>query len=126
LDNDGTPESYEVELDPATGLPVHESDYTKYAGFQGDVYISYINLGTQEYEPWNTGVSLGSIYNPVGIQTQYKYVYTSQGTFTITALATNVGRKDYSGDGYQSNRDYSLNDYPAKRSTATATVGVKN
>ena len=39
LDGDGVLESYECELDPATGLPVHEADYTKYKGFQGDVYL---------------------------------------------------------------------------------------
>ena len=76
-------------------FPVHEADYTKYKGFQGDVYLSFIEMGTDEYEPWNTGVSLGSVYTTGGIQKTYKYIYTGAGDFTITAVATNVGDKDY-------------------------------
>ena len=91
LDGDGIDEAYECELNPATGLPVHEADYAKYRGFQGDVYLSFIEMGTDEYEPWHTGVSLGSVYATGGIQKTYKYIYTEPGEFTITYVATNVG-----------------------------------
>lgn len=124
LNNDGIAEGYEVPLNPATGLPQNESDYPKYGGFEGDVYVSYINLGTNEYEPWNLGVSLGSVYLPNGITKEYKYVYTKPSDITITAVATNIGRKQYSDDGYQQTRAYSLNDYPAKRRTASVMITV--
>ena len=47
----------------ATGLPVHEADYTKYKGFQGKyVHLSFIEMGTDGYEPWNTGCFIRSLY----------------------------------------------------------------
>lgn len=125
LDGDGVLESYECELDPATGLPVHEADYTKYKGFQGDVYLSFIEMGTDEYEPWNTGVSLGSVYTTGGIQKTYKYIYTGAGDFTITAVATNVGDKDYKGIDYSEERSNSLDDYSHKRALSSVKVSVK-
>lgn len=126
LDRDGIDEAYECELNPATGLPVHEADYAKYRGFQGDVYLSFIEMGTDEYEPWHTGVSLGSVYATGGIQKTYKYIYTEPGEFTITAVATNVGDKNYSGIDYSDQRSNSLNDYAHKRSLSTFKITVKN
>lgn len=124
LDGDGIMEYYECELDPATGLPVHESDYAKYRGFQGDIYLSFIEMGTDEYEPWHTGVSLGSIYATGGIQKTYKYIYGESGEFTITAVATNIGNKDYSDINYNDERSNSLNDYKHKRSTDSTKITV--
>ena len=125
LDGDGVLEAYECELDPATGLPVHEADYTKYKGFQGDVYLSFIEMGTDEYEPWNTGVSLGSVYTTGGIQKTYKYIYTGAGDFTITAVATNVGDKDYKGIDYSEERSNSLDDYSHKRALSSVKISVQ-
>lgn len=125
LDGDGELESYDILLDPNTGLPLNESDYTRYRGFQGDVYISYINLGTNEYEPWSLGETLRSVYHPQGIQKEYKYVYNEAGTFTITAVATNTGQKQYNGNNYKDSREYSLNDYEAKRSISEITITVR-
>lgn len=124
LDGDGVQETYNCELDPDTGLPVKEADYVNYTGFQGDVYISFLEMGTNEYEPWNTGVNLGSVYSTSGISQVYEYVYTEAGEFTITALATNVGNKQHSGIDYSEDRGNSPDNYPAKRSTASVTVKV--
>ena len=107
-------------------MPVHEADYAKYRGFQGDVYLSFIEMGTDEYEPWHTGVSLGSVYATGGIQKTYKYIYTEPGEFTITAVATNVGDKNYSGIDYSDPRSNSLSDYAHKRSFSTFKITVKN
>ncbi|MCE5174509.1 MAG: hypothetical protein ABFC90_04645 [Bacteroidales bacterium] len=126
LDGDGTLESYSAQLDPSTGLPVNENDYNKYEGFQGDVYLSYLEVGTNEYEPWNTGVSLGSTYSMTGIQKVYKYVYTKSGSFTITAVGTTVGRKNVEDIDYSKSRGNSLDDYDTKRSKSEITINVGN
>ena len=73
-----------------------------------------------------TGVSLGSVYATGGIQKTYKYIYTEPGEFTITAVATNVGDKNYSGIDYSDQRSNSLNDYAHKRSLSTFKITVKN
>ena len=124
LDHDGVIEKYTVPLDTATGLPLNESDYSQYRGFQGDMYVGYINFGSNEYEQWNSGFSLGSIYSSTQLKKQYKYVYSGPGQYTITVIATNKGRKQYSGDGYQTLRIQDINDYPAKRALASSTITV--
>ena len=124
LDGDGQLEYYECELDPETGLPVRESDSVYYAGVQGDVYLSFLEIGSNEYEPWNTGVNLGSVYSAGGIADVYEYVYDGEGEFTVTAVATHVGNKQHSGIDYNDDRGYSLDNYPAFRSTASVTVNV--
>lgn len=124
LDGDGVLESYECELDPATGLPVNEADYSKYRGFQGDVYISFFELGTDEYEPWHTGTSLGSVYATGGLQKTYKYIYNEAGDFTITVVGTNVGDKNYSGINYNDERSNSLDDYTHKRALDSVKITV--
>jgi hypothetical protein len=126
LDGDGVKESYECELDPNTGLPVHENDYGKYRGFQGDVYFSFIELGSEVYEPWDTGVSLGSIYSTSGMQKTYTYKYTKAGDYTITVLGTNVGDKDYDGIDYNKNRGNSFNDYAHKWTVKQIKINVNN
>ena len=126
LDGNGIPEKYTAELDPATGLPIKEADYSKYNGFQGDVYLSYLELGTNEYEPWSTGVSLGSVYSMTGIQKEYKYIYTKSGTFTLSVVGTTVGRKLVEDINYTSSRGNSLDDYNTKRSKAEIAITVGN
>jgi hypothetical protein len=126
LNGDGVKEFYEAQLDPATGLPVNAADYSKYGAFQGDVYLSYIEMGTNEYEPWNTGVTLGSVYSMTGIQTTYKYTYTKSGTFKITAVAANVGRKKVEDINYTNYRGNSLDDYDTKRNKAEVSITIGN
>lgn len=126
LNGDGVMESYNAELDPATGLPIKETDYAKYNAFQGDVYLSYIEMGTQEYEPWSLGVNLGSVYAMTGIQKTFTYTYTKSGTYNITAVATNVGRKDVENIDYSNFRGNSLDDYDTKRSKAEVIIKVAN
>ena len=93
--------------------------------FREMFYLSFIEMGTDEYEPWNTGVSLGSVYTTGGIQKTYKYIYTGAGDFTITAVATNVGDKDYKGIDYSEERSNSLDDYSHKRALSSVKVSVK-
>lgn len=126
LDGNGVDEYYECELDSQTGLPVNPSDYHFYSGFQGDVYLSYLEIGSEEYEPWNTGVALGSIYAPVGMTKTYKYTYKEAGKFEITAVAANIGNKQHKGIDYTEDRGNSLNNYPAKRTVASVKVNVLN
>lgn len=126
LDGDGVKEKYDAELNPATGLPVKATDYSKYGGFQGDFYLSFIELGTNEYEPWHNGVNLGSVYQMTGIQKTYKYVYSTAGKYTITAVATNVGRKNYDDIDYRKSLGNSLNDYDSRRNMAQISVTIGN
>lgn len=125
LDGDGVMEYYECELNPTTGLPVKEADYTKYRGFQGDVYLSFIEMGTDEYEPWNTGVALGSVYATGGVTKTYKYIYQGAGEYDMTVVATNVGDKSYSGIDYGEERSNSLDDYAHKRALGSVKVTVR-
>ena len=106
---------FREELDPNTGLPVNESDYRRYRGFQGDIYLSWMEFGTNEYEPFSLGQSLGSVYESDGLKKTYKYVYSESGDFKVTVVATNTGRKQYSGDGYQSTREFSYDDFDIER-----------
>jgi hypothetical protein len=126
LNGDGVQESYNAELDPTTGFPKKAVDYNKYSAFQGDVYLSYLELGTNEYEPWSTGVSLGSVYSMTGIKKEYKYIYTTSGTFTLTVVGTNVGRKNVEDINYTDSRQNSLDDYNTKRNKAEKTITVSN
>lgn len=124
LDGDGQMEYYECEINPETGLPSHEADYAKYRGFQGDVYISFLEIGTDEYEPWHTAESLGSVYSTGGIQKTYQYVYNKAGEYTISVVGTNVGNKNYENINYNDDRSNSLNDYSQKRSVSSFTIKV--
>ena len=117
---------FKAELDPITGLPLHVADYKDYKAFQGDVYLSWIEFGTNEYEPFSLGKSLGSVYDARGLNKTYKYVYTESGAFNATVVATNTGRKLYKGDGYQSDRRLSYDDYDIKRSTYQLELTVSN
>lgn len=117
-------EYYREQLDPVTGLPINENDYIHYRGFQGDVYLSWIEFGTDEYEPFSLGKSLGSIYDPKGLNKNYKYAYNKEGEYNVTVVATNTGRKLYSEDGYQTNRRLSYDDYQIKRSISQQKLNI--
>jgi hypothetical protein len=81
-------------------------------------------MGTNEYEPWNLGVNLGSVYAMTGIQKTFTYTYTKGGTYNITAVATNVGRKNVENIDYANFRGNSLDDYDTKRSTAELSITI--
>jgi len=116
---------YQCELNPATGLPVRENDYPRYRGFQGDVYMSFIEAGTDKYEPWHDGVSLGSVYTTGGIRSTYTYTYTEAGAFTISAVATNVGNKNYKGKNYNDKVENSPDDYSQMRAVGEIKITVR-
>ena len=59
----------------------------------------------EKFISYNTGIP---------IDANLKYVdkqYTEAGSKTATMVGTNVGRKQYEGDGYQSERRYFIDDY---------------
>lgn len=103
------------------GFPKNLSNYK---GFQGDVYIDHIQWGQDVYKSYDTGVSLGSVYTGEGLTTTYTYKYDEAGEFDIVVVGTNVGRKEYSGDGYQTERESYDAEYKKHRSKAKVTIKV--
>ncbi|MCF0175225.1 MAG: hypothetical protein HUJ94_00140 [Bacteroidales bacterium] len=103
------------------GFPANLGNYH---GFQGDVYISSIQWGQDVYSPYDQGVSLGSEYTGLGITRTYEYIYTEGGEYNIVAVATNVGRKQYSGDGYKTERSSYDSEYIKYRSTDSVKINV--
>lgn len=72
---------------------VHEADpLPNMRGFQGQYASHFIEMGTDEYEPWHTGVSLGSaVYATGGIQKSIEYLYRTLVSFTITFCSYQCG-----------------------------------
>ncbi len=54
------------------------------------------------------------------------YSYSAPGTYTITVVGTNTGRKLYNGDGYKTNMVTQANEYGYARLIRTFTITVSN
>lgn len=103
------------------GFPANLSNYH---GFQGDVYIAYIQWGQDAYADYDRGVSLGSEYTGYGLTTEYKYVYGEAGDYEIVVLGTNLSRKEFSGDGYKTERTSYDSEYLKYRTIAKKKISV--
>ncbi len=69
-------------------------------------------------EGWSTGFNIN-----VGTK-EYKYTYSTAGTYTVTVIGVTVGEKLYEGSGYQDEREYTAREYPIKRIVKEYTVTV--
>ena len=85
--------------------------------YKGKVYIQEIRVGAGDnmIKAFDKGFALTYIY--AGTTRAYTYTYTKPGTYNATLVSTFIGRKNYSGDGYQTNRadEVLVDEYPHKR-----------
>ncbi len=120
--------------DPITFLVGYGAE--SYALYTGDAGHDFANSTLQlvgadvantEYKPedgFATGFSFKSTKADEDIE--YTYVYSEAGTYTATLVAAFVGRKQYEGDGYQSDRVNTIteNEYDIERQIKTVTITI--
>lgn len=91
------------------------------AAYKGNIYISSIELGEDGYYAFDTGECITSL-NGSG-KMSYSCSFDEPGIYNVTFLTTTSSSKNYSGDGYQSDRnDISLNEY--KYNTKYVTIPI--
>ncbi|MBB6463654.1 DUF5017 domain-containing protein [Flammeovirga kamogawensis] len=117
------PETNYSGYDEETGFPNNPSDYDRTRNFQGDVYVTSIEWGAHTYLPYDEGISVSNEF--INKQNTFQYIYTGEGEFTVSVVATNVGTKKYSENGYQDNRDYSAAEYEILRSVSEIKLKVQ-
>jgi hypothetical protein len=95
--------------------------------YKGKVYIQEIRVGSADnmIRAFDKGVGIPYVYS--GTSYTYPYKYTKAGTYQATLVSTFVGKKQYTGDGYKSDRanEISANEYPHERTTKTITITVQ-
>ena len=94
----------EVRLIFNADAPTLADDDGDLLSYKGNVYIQEVRLGSADnmIRSFNTGVTIPYVFD--GKTQTYKYKYATAGTYTATMVATYIGRKKYSGDGYKTNR----------------------
>jgi hypothetical protein len=106
--------------------PATTDDDGDLLNYKGKLYIQDIRVGTSDnmIKAFDKGVGFNYVY-PGTTQT-YQYKYTKAGTYKATLVSTFVGRKKYSGDGYQTNRanEVSADEYELKRDFKTIEIKV--
>lgn len=72
--------------------------------YTGRVYMQEILVGNVEnmYRRFDEGVTLPFVHQ--GTTIEMTHTYNTPGTYTAMLVATYIGRKKYSGDGYRTNR----------------------
>lgn len=73
------------------------------AAYQGNIFISSMTLGVDGYYPFATGASL-PINNGSG-KKKFSYSYNKPGVYNVTFVGSGNSLKNYSGDGYQTDRN---------------------
>lgn len=95
--------------------------------YKGNVYIQEIRVGSADnmIRGFDKGIGIQYVYP--GTTFTYPYKYTKAGTYQATLVSTFIGRKQYNGDGYQSDRanEISINEYPHERQIKTITITVQ-
>lgn len=91
------------------------------AAYKGNIYISSIELGEDGYYAFDTGECVTSL-NGSG-KMSYSCSFDQPGTYNVTFVTTTSSSKNYSGDGYQSDRnDISSDEY--KYNTKYVTIPI--
>ena len=76
-------------------------------GFEGNVYIESVTIGGKVM-PFDMGVSL-PVLDSKGVLT-YKHSYSKPGIYSVKAIGSTYGSKQYSGNGYQTYRGDNINE----------------
>jgi hypothetical protein len=117
----------EIRITLNADNPATTDDDGALLNYAGKVYIQDIRIGSSDnmIKAFDKGVGLNFIYP--GTTQNYQYKYTKPGNYTATLVSTFVGRKNYSGDGYQTNRadEVLASEYPLERRYKTVTVVVE-
>lgn len=137
---DGLINSFQTEFpdaDPAKGieelrwiLNADDPDATDDDGDQlsyiGNVYIQEIRIGSADnmVKGFDRGVTIPFVHQ--GTEQTFEYTYNASGTFTATLVSTFIGRKQYSGDGYRTDRPDEIlaSEYDIERDFKTITITV--
>lgn len=91
------------------------------AAYKGNIYIASIELGEDGYYAFDTGECVTSL-NGSG-KMSYSCSFDQPGTYNVTFVTTTSSSKNYSGDGYQSDRnDISSDEY--KYNTKYVTIPI--
>lgn len=97
--------------------PATTDDDGDLLNYKGKVYIQEIRMGSGDnmIKAFDKGFALTYIHS--GTTRAYSYTYTKPGTYNATLVSTFIGRKRYSGDGYQTNRadEVLVDEYPHER-----------
>jgi hypothetical protein len=106
--------------------PATTDDDGDLLSYKGNVYIQEMRLGSADnmIRTFNQGVTIPYVFE--GKTQSYKYKYTTAGTYKATMVATYIGRKQYSGDGYITNRadEISAKEYKIERRFKTIEIKV--
>jgi hypothetical protein len=117
----------EVRLTFNADDPAAIDDDGDLLSYTGNVYIQEVRLGdaSNMIESFHEGVKIPFVY-PNANQI-YKYRYTTPGVYKAVMVATYVGRKKYSGNGYDTGRpdEISASEYNIERRYKTIEITVK-
>lgn len=107
--------------------PAATDDDGDLLSYIGNAYMQEVRLGdaANMIQAFNEGVKIPYVY-PNTTQT-YKYRYTTPGVYKAVMVATYVGRKKYSGNGYTSGRpdEISASEYNIERRYKTIEITVQ-
>ncbi len=91
--------------------------------YAGDFYVQSATLGIDGYLPFDVGYAMDAFISPV----EFDYTYNEAGTYTATLVATGSGVKNYTGDGYQTDRtDVNAGEYDYDRQVITIPIRVED
>lgn len=79
---------------------------------RNDTLLTLSANSNAQLEVYNTGYPI----NTKSGNRTLRYVYQEADTFSVAMVGTNVGRKEYAGDGYQTERYYVVDEYGIERS----------
>lgn len=107
--------------------PLRADDDGDLLDYKGNVYIQEVALGdpANMVRSFDLGAVVPFVYG--GTTAKYSYAYKTPGTYTATLVCTYLGRKKYSGDGYETGRpnEVSANEYNYERRLKTIIIVVK-
>ena len=107
--------------------PTKTDDDGDLLSYIGNVYIQELRLGSPDntIKAFSTGVTVPFVFT--GTTQNLRYKYSKAGTYLATMVATYIGRKKYSGDGYITDRANEIlaSEYDIQRRTKTIEIKVE-
>nr|HMP31908.1 hypothetical protein [Saprospiraceae bacterium] len=107
--------------------PTVTDDNGDLLAYKGRVLIQEVAVGSIQnmVKSFDTGAALPFVYS--GTTHKYTYKYTAPGTYKATLVSNFIGRKQYSGDGYRTNRADNIlaTEYPFERQIKEITITVQ-
>ncbi|MCB0631580.1 MAG: hypothetical protein R2824_19890 [Saprospiraceae bacterium] len=125
------------DVDPSKGIeemrlifnaddPTVTDDDGDLLAYTGNVYIQEMRIGSADnmVKGFDRGVTIPFVYE--GTEQVYAYTYNEAGTYVATLVSSFIGRKQYSGDGYRTDRPDEIlaSEYDIERTFKTITITV--